>query len=248
MTISTLLEIVTSKYGALSGERINATAFRPFQLESFKELLRNVYGYQDDGTEQMFSGITGEAIPGNIMIGPSYYQLLRHQVKAKMHVRGEGPKDQVTGQALEGRQKRGGIRIGEMEVGALIEHGAAHFLRERMFTASDPYQGVFCTNCQTMTSIDVMEANPGCRTCRTDQVASCQIPQTFKSLLNIAATAGINIRMLTRESVVNPIQFEDLDNYEYDSDDLLTDFGEAEQDDEFINEEEYEINSELLDV
>jgi DNA-directed RNA polymerase beta subunit len=89
MTLSYLIEILTGKVGAMTGERVNATPFDKIDLDQFFTIL-SCMGYNRDGTEVMYSGTTGEPLKVPIFIGPAYFQALRHQVSEKVQSRGKG--------------------------------------------------------------------------------------------------------------------------------------------------------------
>ena len=203
MTIATLIEIVVSKYAALAGERINGTIFRPFELDSFMELLSTLYGYNMYGTETLYSPISGETYPSQIMVGPSYYQLLKHQVSKKIQARGEkGPRSLVTGQALGGRKRKGGIRFGGSEAKSVLAHGAVHFLRDRMHTASDPFRTAFCKECNKTSIMNVIRERAACTQCGSNNIGSCVMPRVFNSMVDMIATAGIRTELFTGKGVV----------------------------------------------
>jgi DNA-directed RNA polymerase beta subunit len=67
-----------------------------------------------------------QAFEQPVLIGKSYILKLIHQVDDKIHGRSSGPYSIVTQQPLRGRKKRGGQRVGEMEVWALEGFGVAH--------------------------------------------------------------------------------------------------------------------------
>lgn len=53
---------------------------------------------------------------------------------------------------MKGRKKGGGIRLGEMERDALIAHGVAYCLNDRLLKCSDYSEGFICDNCGQMIS------------------------------------------------------------------------------------------------
>ena len=62
-------------------------------------------------------------------------------VEDKIHMRSIGPYSLITQQPLGGKAQGGGQRFGEMEVWALLGHGAAYTLREMLTIKSDDILG-----------------------------------------------------------------------------------------------------------
>ncbi|KAG7109957.1 DNA-directed RNA polymerase I subunit RPA2 like protein [Verticillium longisporum] len=110
-------------------------------------------GYNYHGNEPMYSGITGEELSADIYIGVVYYQRLRHMVNDKYQVRTTGPVVPTTGQPIKGRKKGGGIRVGEMERDALLAHGTAFLLQDRLLNCSDYTKSWICRSCGSFLSV-----------------------------------------------------------------------------------------------
>ncbi len=98
-------------------------------------------GFKTNGKMQLFDGRTGEAFKQEIAVGYMYILKLHHMVEDKIHMRSIGPYSLITQQPLGGKAQQGGQRFGEMEVWALLGHGAAYNLREVLTIKSDDIQG-----------------------------------------------------------------------------------------------------------
>lgn len=130
MTVAHMIELLAGKTGALIGRRINGTMFDSENEHDLrKQLLEQ--GFMENGTETMYSGITGERYKAKIYIGNMYYLKLKHMVANKIHSRARGPIQLLTRQPTEGRANEGGLRLGEMEKDTFIAHGTALLLKER---------------------------------------------------------------------------------------------------------------------
>ncbi|KAL7770611.1 hypothetical protein CFE70_000549 [Pyrenophora teres f. teres 0-1] len=156
MTIGMFIESLAGKSGALHGMAQDST---PFQFDEQntavdhfgQQLMKAGYNYY--GNEPMYSGFTGEELHADIYIGVVYYQRLRHMINDKFQVRTTGPVNPTTGQPVKGRKKGGGIRVGEMERDALIAHGTAFLLQDRMMNCSDYTKAAICRSCGSFLSM-----------------------------------------------------------------------------------------------
>lgn len=138
-------------------------------------------GYNYYGNEPMYSGITGQEFAADIYIGVVYYQRLRHMVADKFQVRTTGTVDPVTRQPVkvsqyrqsllegnmtsyrlsQGRKRGGGIRFGEMERDALIAHGTAFLLQDRLMNCSDYSTAWVCRTCGSLISLGYDDVSLG---------------------------------------------------------------------------------------
>nr|WCP19375.1 RNA polymerase beta subunit [Calypogeia suecica]WCP19462.1 RNA polymerase beta subunit [Calypogeia suecica] len=92
---------------------------------------------ENPGKTRLFDGRTGDIFEQPVSMGKAYMLKLIHQVDDKIHARSSGPYALVTQQPLRGRSRRGGQRVGEMEVWALEGFGVAYILQEMLTIKSD---------------------------------------------------------------------------------------------------------------
>jgi len=87
---------------------------------------------------RIFDGKTGYPLDQPVTVGLAYIIKLNHLVKDKIHARASGKNySALTCQPLQGRKLGGGMRMGEMEVSALVGYGAHATLQELMTVKSD---------------------------------------------------------------------------------------------------------------
>ena len=87
-----------------------------------------------------FEPISKKQTKNKVAFGYMYFQKLNHIAEDKCAVRGIGPYTSKTSQPLHGKVRKGGQRLGEMEIWSLVGHGAKENLNEIITTKSDSIQ------------------------------------------------------------------------------------------------------------
>ena len=162
MTIGQFVESMATKLGVHMGSLIDSTPFTTqSRVPEIKKLLDKA-GYHPYGHEMLYNGHTGEMMPVEIFMGPTYYLRLKHMVEDKINYTTRGPRKLLTHQPVEGRSAEGGLRIGEMERDAILSHGATKFLHESLMDRSDgtevsfmPEMGVIDARGDTTSKLEI---------------------------------------------------------------------------------------------
>ncbi len=189
MTIAHLLELISSKTGALSGRLVDGTTFDSEPEANIRKELLSL-GFRENGTETLYNGITGERMEARIFIGSMYYLKLKHMVANKIQSRARGPIQLLTRQPTEGRAKEGGLRLGEMEKDTLVAHGAALLLKERF--DSDKTVVPVCESCGIIAITDTYKDKRYCPICGDNvEVSDIEISYAFKLILDEFKSLGI---------------------------------------------------------
>jgi DNA-directed RNA polymerase I subunit RPA2 len=191
-------------------------------IDYFGEQLLNA-GYHYYGSEPMYSGISGVVMEADIFIGVVYYQRLRHMVSDKSQARSTGPVMAVTRQPVKGRKRHGGIRLGEMERDALLSHGVAFCVHDRLLNCSDLHVAYACSTCGGFLNVypkqqqkhDIVahahashltnrmkggQRKQYCHSCQSERgVRALQMPYVFRYLTNELAGMGIRLSLKLSE-------------------------------------------------
>eukprot|EP01106_Pelomyxa_sp_JSP_P014750 TRINITY_DN480_c0_g1_i4.p1 TRINITY_DN480_c0_g1~~TRINITY_DN480_c0_g1_i4.p1 ORF type:complete len:471 (-),score=142.66 TRINITY_DN480_c0_g1_i4:72-1385(-) len=183
MTIGQLIECLLGKVVAISGDSEgDGTPFTDMSVASISGTLQGL-GYQRYGNECFYSGFTGRPLDARVFMGPTYYQRLKHMVDDKIHSRSRGPVQVLARQPLEGRSRNGGLRFGEMERDCQISHGAAAFLKERLFEVSDAYNVHICDMCGLICTANLNTNTYSCSRCHNQtQISQVRLPYACKLL------------------------------------------------------------------
>jgi DNA-directed RNA polymerase beta subunit len=90
MTIGQLMECLLGKVSSKLGGFTDCTIFNKLDVDKIGSILEE-NGFESNGDEILYSGITGKQMKVKIFIGPTYYQRLKHMVEDKLHcIREEG--------------------------------------------------------------------------------------------------------------------------------------------------------------
>ena len=193
MTINQLLEVILGKSSCLGGHLGDATPFQNNNISEFSKVLEG-FGYEKNGDEVMYSGITGGQIKTSIFIGPTYYQRLKIMVADKMHSRATGKLQHLVRQPASGRANKGGLRIGEMERDSIISHGISKFLNESIMDRSDAFKMQIDTETGLISYDD-----------KSENKTIVNIPYCMKLLLQELQSLSIAPRLVTEKNINKPV-------------------------------------------
>jgi DNA-directed RNA polymerase subunit beta len=143
-------------------------------------------GFDASGKMKLRDGRTGDYFSQPIAVGYMYILKLHHMVEDKIHMRSIGPYSLITQQPLGGKAQGGGQRFGEMEVWALLGHGAAHTLREILTVKSDDIIG----RSQTFDAI-----------VKGERPKAPNLPASFNVLLKTLRGLALNVELTNKPHV-----------------------------------------------
>jgi DNA-directed RNA polymerase beta subunit len=165
MAVNQILACVLSTAGAKSGFRIDATALRDdIDIDGAIKILAD-HGVVYAGHKPMYNGMTGCWLNTMIFVGPTVYQRLEKFVEDEHYATRSGPTSALTRQPLDGKNKDGGLRIGEMEGWVLYAHGGMRLMHDKYYKDSDGADVPICRICGNRAVINEKYSIYRCKTC-----------------------------------------------------------------------------------
>lgn len=187
MNIGQLFETHLGMAARALGMKVASPSFNGVPSEKIRELLKEA-GLPEDGKQQLYDGLTGEAYKERTTVGSMYMIKLNHMIADKIHARSTGPYTMVTQQPLGGKAQNGGQRFGEMEVWALEAYGAATTLQEMLTIKSDDVYG----------RSKAYEA-----IIKGTEIVGPKVPESFNVLVKELQGLGLKVDLIAASQVVD---------------------------------------------
>lgn len=182
MTMGQLLEGIVGTQCAIDGTFFDGT---PFNQNLDMDAILDM---EQSNSCMLFSGMSGEQIDGVHHLGTIYYMPLKHQSKDKVYVRWTGPNELFSRQPVAGKKKGGGLKFGEMEMDAMVSHGAANAIIDTI-RQSDMCYVMACTICGLFPSTEDI-----C-TCGSDEFVEIEMPYSLKVFSDLSKCANMSVRL-----------------------------------------------------
>ncbi len=147
MTTGVVFEGMLAKIAAHTGTCPEATMFKKLDTDNIADMLQS-YGFNRNGTERLYNGMTGQYMDAEIFIAPIAYQRLQKDTIDTVYANSISPTDALTKQPLHGKSVSGALKAGSMETSCLSV-SSINFLQEKTHEHSDGIDAFICEKCSS---------------------------------------------------------------------------------------------------
>ncbi len=199
MTMGVILEGLSAKVSAHTGTIVDATIFKKTDISEISGTLQKL-GFNPNGSERLYNGITGKYIDVEIFIAPIYYQCLQKFTADTVYAHRETPTDALTRQPLDGKAAQGGSRMGEMEFSCLTT-SAVKALAEKSADHSDGFYIYVCKTCNRRAVVNESKKLYKCKRCKDDSdIVRIKSTWSVKTLLDEIESTNIGVNLFPKQN------------------------------------------------
>lgn len=199
MTMGVILEGMAAKANSVRGTITDGTIFKKVDIDDIANDLDKL-GFNRNGTERLYNGMTGNYIDVEIFIGPIYYQCLQKFTIDTVYSHKTCPTDAISHQPLDGRSSRGGLRIGEMEKD-VMSLSSVKFLQEKFIDHSDVYIIYVCKNCNRRAIVNEAKNIFKCKICLDNaDIVSIKTSWSCKTFMDECESSNIGIKLYPKNN------------------------------------------------
>jgi DNA-directed RNA polymerase beta subunit len=146
-----------AKLAAHTGSCPEATMYKKLDTDNIANTLE-AYGFNRNGTERLYNGMTGQYMDVEIFIAPLMYQTLQKYTVDTVYANSISPTDALTRQPLHGKKLGGALKLGSMET-ACLSVASVNFLHEKTHDHSDGIDTYICERCASRIVVANEEMN-----------------------------------------------------------------------------------------
>lgn len=195
MDVATLLRPLLGIEMAMTGKVQDIQGFKLFNMAETYRTLHG-HGFQSTGVRRVRTGITGEIVQAQIMVGPGRLAALDRIGERQFQCRGLGKTHSVTRQAVASKSTQAdkGQKWGHFESTHTATYGAPSVTFDRMNACCDGVTIVACRFCSSYATYSPEETRFECKTCDTtgkDQFGLFDMSQTFTYLTVCLQSMGV---------------------------------------------------------
>ncbi|ETP37619.1 hypothetical protein F442_14571 [Phytophthora nicotianae P10297] len=191
MTTGVIFEGMLAKIAAHTGTCPEATMFKKLDTDNIASTLK-ACGFNHNGTERLYNGMTGQYMDAEIFIAPIAYQRLQKDTCDTVYANSISPTDALTKQPLHGKRILGALKAGSMET-ACLSVASINFLQEKTHEHSDGINAYVCEKCNSRAVIANEEKNLWkCNNCG-DLASITKFSTSHSSQLFLNEMAGMSV-------------------------------------------------------
>lgn len=200
MLVNQVMEGYISQDANNRGVIEDGTMFRYIDMEAIIERLSKTNLDKEKLNRILYNGRYGTKYDKPLYLFNNFYQRLNKMIEDISNAANKVARNPITNQPAKGIGHSAGARLGEMEHGVIVAHGASKYLEHKMFEHSDFINMPICKNCGRKA---IYKNTDGyiiyqCKYCDKPELVNLRTTTATDSFVNYLECAGLDIKLNTR--------------------------------------------------